>query len=100
MRTSASSQRWTRFCASSSANSLSSSTAAAAARARAAGGSGSGVIIAANGYIVTNNHVIDKADKIEVVLDDKRKFEAELVGADPTTDLAAAEGDRPTTCPS
>jgi S1-C subfamily serine protease len=35
-------------------------------------GSGSGVIIAANGYIVTNNHVIDKADKIEVVLDDKR----------------------------
>lgn len=51
-------------------------------------GSGSGVIIAANGYIVTNNHVIDKASKIEVVLDDKRKFDAELVGADPTTDLA------------
>ncbi|MCR5888630.1 Do family serine endopeptidase [Hymenobacter sp. J193] len=51
-------------------------------------GSGSGVIIAANGYIVTNNHVIDKADKIEVVLDDKRKYQAELVGADPTTDLA------------
>jgi len=51
-------------------------------------GSGSGVIIAANGYIVTNNHVIDKADKIEVVMDDKRKFEAELVGADPNTDLA------------
>ncbi|WP_460613876.1 Do family serine endopeptidase [Hymenobacter seoulensis] len=51
-------------------------------------GSGSGVIIAANGYIVTNNHVIDKADKIEVVMDDKRKFAAELVGTDPTTDLA------------
>lgn len=51
-------------------------------------GSGSGVIIAANGYIVTNNHVIDKADKITVVMDDKRKFEAELVGTDPTTDLA------------
>ncbi|OON68024.1 Do family serine endopeptidase [Hymenobacter sp. CRA2] len=51
-------------------------------------GSGSGVIIAANGYIVTNNHVIDKADKIEVVLDDKRKYSATLVGADPTTDLA------------
>ena len=51
-------------------------------------GSGSGVIIAANGYIVTNNHVIDKASKIEVVLDDKRKFEAELVGTDPSTDLA------------
>ncbi|MCC9137195.1 Do family serine endopeptidase [Pontibacter silvestris] len=51
-------------------------------------GSGSGVIIASNGYIVTNNHVIDKADKIEVVLDDKRKFEATLVGTDPTTDIA------------
>ena len=51
-------------------------------------GSGSGVIIAANGYIVTNNHVIDKANKIEVVLDDKRKFEAELIGTDPSTDLA------------
>jgi serine protease Do len=51
-------------------------------------GSGSGVIIAANGYIVTNNHVIDKASKITVVLDDKRKFDAELVGADPNTDLA------------
>jgi serine protease Do len=51
-------------------------------------GSGSGVIIASNGYIITNNHVIDKADKIEVVLDDKRKFEATLVGTDPTTDIA------------
>jgi Do/DeqQ family serine protease len=51
-------------------------------------GSGSGVIIAANGYIVTNNHVIDKASKITVVMDDKRKFDAELVGADPNTDLA------------
>lgn len=51
-------------------------------------GSGSGVIIASNGYIITNNHVIDKADKIEVVLDDKRKYEAKLVGTDPTTDIA------------
>ena len=51
-------------------------------------GSGSGVIIAANGYIVTNNHVIDKASKVTVVLDDKRKFDAEVVGADPSTDLA------------
>ncbi|WP_114782597.1 Do family serine endopeptidase [Botryobacter ruber] len=50
--------------------------------------SGSGVIIASDGYIVTNNHVIDKADKIEVVLDDKRTFEATLVGTDPTTDIA------------
>ncbi|WP_375415766.1 S1C family serine protease [uncultured Hymenobacter sp.] len=51
-------------------------------------GSGSGVIIAANGYIVTNNHVIEKASKITVVLDDKRKFDAELVGTDPNTDIA------------
>ncbi|RAU83826.1 Do family serine endopeptidase [Pontibacter arcticus] len=51
-------------------------------------GSGSGVVIASNGYIVTNNHVIDKADKIEVVFDDKRKFEATVVGTDPTTDIA------------
>ncbi|WP_026461670.1 Do family serine endopeptidase [Adhaeribacter aquaticus] len=51
-------------------------------------GSGSGVIISSNGYIVTNNHVIDKADKIEVVLDDKRRLEATLVGTDPSTDIA------------
>jgi len=51
-------------------------------------GSGSGVIISSNGYIVTNNHVIDKADKIEVVLDDKRKLQATLVGTDPSTDIA------------
>ncbi|MBF9253346.1 Do family serine endopeptidase [Pontibacter sp. 172403-2] len=50
--------------------------------------SGSGVIIATNGYIVTNNHVIDKADEIKVVLDDKRTYKATLVGADPTTDIA------------
>ncbi|WP_114778308.1 Do family serine endopeptidase [Botryobacter ruber] len=51
-------------------------------------GSGSGVIISSNGHIVTNNHVIDKASKIEVVMNDKRKFTATLVGSDPTTDIA------------
>lgn len=51
-------------------------------------GSGSGVIISPDGYIATNNHVIDKADKIEVTLDDKRKYTATLVGTDPSTDLA------------
>lgn len=50
--------------------------------------SGSGVILSADGYIVTNNHVIDNADKIEVVLNDKRSYTAELIGKDPTTDLA------------
>ena len=50
--------------------------------------SGSGVIIAADGYIVTNNHVIDGADQIEVILNDNRKYNAQLVGQDPNTDLA------------
>ncbi len=49
---------------------------------------GSGVIISDQGYIVTNNHVIDGADKIQVMLGDKREFEARVIGADPTTDLA------------
>jgi serine protease Do len=49
---------------------------------------GSGVIIAADGYIVTNNHVIEQADQIEVTLYDKRSYKAELVGTDPNTDLA------------
>lgn len=51
-------------------------------------GSGSGVIIMDNGYIVTNNHVIENASKIEVILNDKRSYSAELVGRDPETDLA------------
>jgi len=51
-------------------------------------GSGSGVIINEDGYIVTNNHVIDAADDIEVTLDDNRVFKAKVVGTDPSTDLA------------
>ncbi|MDR1653120.1 MAG: Do family serine endopeptidase [Prevotellaceae bacterium] len=51
-------------------------------------GSGSGVIISADGYIVTNNHVIENAKEIEVTLNDKRTFKAKLVGSDPTTDIA------------
>lgn len=50
--------------------------------------SGSGVIISENGYIATNNHVVDNADKIEVTLNDKRTYTAEVIGKDPTTDLA------------
>ena len=50
--------------------------------------SGSGVIISEDGYIVTNNHVIDKAQVIQVVLNDKREFTATLVGTDPNTDIA------------
>ncbi len=50
--------------------------------------SGSGVIISSDGYIVTNNHVIDGASKILIVLNDKRTYEAKLIGRDPETDLA------------
>ena len=49
---------------------------------------GSGVIISAEGYILTNNHVIEAADEIEVALADGRKVPAKLVGTDPETDLA------------
>lgn len=49
---------------------------------------GSGVIISNDGYIVTNNHVIGKAEKIEVTLNDRRTYEAKIIGKDPATDLA------------
>ena len=51
-------------------------------------GSGSGVIISKDGYIVTNNHVIEQSNNIEVVLNDKRSFKAKIIGTDPITDLA------------
>lgn len=51
-------------------------------------GLGSGVIIAENGYIVTNNHVVEGADQIEVTLDDNRRYTAQIIGTDPDTDLA------------
>ncbi|MEM7106987.1 MAG: trypsin-like peptidase domain-containing protein [Bacteroidota bacterium] len=50
--------------------------------------SGSGVIVSADGFIATNNHVIEDANRIEVVLNDNRSFQAKLIGTDPTTDLA------------
>lgn len=50
--------------------------------------SGSGVIISEDGFIVTNNHVVDKAKEVRVSLNDGREFEAMVVGTDPTTDLA------------
>ena len=51
-------------------------------------GFGSGVIISKDGYIVTNNHVIDKADVISVKLNDGREFQGRIIGTDPSTDLA------------
>ncbi|MCR5455788.1 MAG: Do family serine endopeptidase [Bacteroidales bacterium] len=50
--------------------------------------SGSGVIISKDGYIVTNNHVIENSTSIEVVLNDRRSYEATLIGRDPQTDIA------------
>tara|TARA_B100001123_G_scaffold205326_1_gene232825 strand:- start:787 stop:2133 length:1347 start_codon:yes stop_codon:yes gene_type:complete len=54
---------------------------------------GSGVVIDKEGYIITNNHVIDDADKIKVIMYDKTEFEAEIVGVDPLSDLAVIKID-------
>lgn len=51
-------------------------------------GQGSGVIISQDGYIVTNNHVIKGSDKIEVILNNQKSYQAELIGTDPNTDIA------------
>jgi serine protease DegQ len=56
---------------------------------------GSGVIVSADGYILTNNHVVEAADQIEVVLADGRKAPAKVVGTDPETDLAVIRIDLP-----
>jgi len=54
---------------------------------------GSGVIIDKEGYIITNNHVIDNADKIKVILYDKTELEAAIIGVDPFSDLAVIKVD-------
>lgn len=56
-------------------------------------GQGSGVIINPSGYIVTNNHVIDEADRVQVTLEDGRTFVGEVVGSDPATDVALVRVD-------
>jgi len=56
-------------------------------------GAGSGVIISPDGYIITNNHVVKDAKVINVILHDKRKFTADLIGVDPLTDLAVIKID-------
>ena len=57
-------------------------------RSEPQGGLGSGVIISSSGYILTNNHVVEEADEIEVILNDTRKAKAKVIGTDPETDLA------------
>jgi serine protease Do len=57
-------------------------------RPREVRGYGSGVIISGDGYIITNNHVIEDAQNVEIALNDRRTFTAEVVGRDPSTDLA------------
>jgi len=54
---------------------------------------GSGVIVSPEGYIITNNHVIEQADEIRVTLMDKRSFKAKMIGADPKTDVAVVKID-------
>ena len=55
---------------------------------------GSGVIITADGYIATNNHVVENANEVEVTLHDNRRYKARIVGTDPTTDLALIKIDQ------
>jgi serine protease Do len=57
------------------------------------GGMGSGVLISPDGYIITNNHVVDGAAELTVTLPDKREFKGKIVGTDPKTDLAVVKID-------
>jgi len=56
-------------------------------------GGGSGIIISNDGYILTNNHVVEKANQVTVTLHDKRQFDANVIGTDPLTDLAVIKID-------
>ncbi len=56
-------------------------------------GGGSGVIISDDGYILTNNHVVENSNSVEVFLNDKRNFDAKVIGTDPLTDLAVIKID-------
>lgn len=67
---------------------------------RKAKSQGSGFIISEDGYILTNNHVVDNADLIKVKLSDDREFEAELVGADPQSDVALLKVDSSSSLPT
>lgn len=63
-------------------------------RSRTYKATGSGVIISSDGYIITNNHVVENADKISITLNDKRTYNAKIIGTDPSTDLALIKVDQ------
>ena len=67
---------------------------------RAPSALGSGFVIDSSGYVVTNNHVIEGAEEIKVILQDDRSFDAELIGTDEKTDLALLKIDPPSDLPS
>lgn len=54
-------------------------------------GTGSGVIISEDGYIITNNHVVENSDDLEILLNDRRSYKAEIIGVDQSTDLAVVK---------
>ena len=62
-------------------------------RGHRGGGQGSGVIVSSDGYVLTNNHVIEGAQEVTVTLPDKRDFKGTIVGTDPKTDLAVVKID-------
>ncbi len=64
-------------------------------RLRPVEGAGSGVIMSADGYIITNNHVVENAERITATLPDGRELDAKLVGADPNSDIAVIKIDSP-----
>jgi serine protease Do len=66
---------------------------------RREGALGSGFVISPDGLIVTNNHVIEKADEIEIIFSDERRLPARLIGTDPETDIAVLKVESPTPLP-
>jgi serine protease Do len=62
-------------------------------------GQGPGFFITADGYAVTNNHVVDKAKSVEIKTDDGKISSAKVIGTDPRTDIASAAASVPASCP-